>query len=243
MIIDSLENKRRILHRFLEVCAFEGVNDEVLEDAMQFCQIDVKFKNIIFECGVLDIIELYIDETNENLAKIIDETPNFEKLKIREKIKFALYNFFELQKEHQLALQRIRNFYFDLANFKNTKYGARPSAFAFKNAGKIADFIWKKIGDQSTDFNFYTKRLILSGVIISVFSTFVKDKTPNLEETKAKIDKKIEKVMKIEKFKAKMRGFKGDFEKKSREVLMDDEGNVKSFKEIIKDLPFIRLFN
>ena len=148
----------------------------------------------------------------------------------------------ENEQKQQLALQRIRNFYFDLSNFKNTKYGARPMALAFKSTKKIADGIWKSIGDQSTDFNFYTKRIILSSIILSSFAVFVKDKTTNLDETKAFIDKKIEKVMNIEKFKAKMRGFGQEFEQKSREIFMDDDGKKRNFKEIVKNLPFFRLF-
>lgn len=249
MIIDDIENKRKILEKFFEICPFEGVSEATLEKAMDLCKIDAKFKNIIFENGVLDLIEFYIDENNQKLARIIENKPNFANFKIRDKIKFALYNLFELQKDHQLALQRVRNFYFDMRNFSincdNTteKYGAKPMIMAFKNAAKISDFIWKALNDQSTDFNYYTKRLTLSKIIIASFQTFVKDNTTNLDETKHFIDKQVEKVMKFEKFKAKMRDFTTNLKNHSGEFFINEKGEIKNLKEIVKNLPFIRLFN
>ncbi len=247
MIIDDIENKRKILEKFLEICAFEGISESTLQHAMNLCEIDAKFKNIIFENGVLDLIEFYIDENNQKLAKIVKNTENFADFKIRDKIKFCLYNLFELQKNHQMAILRIANFYFDIRNFSlkiddsKGKYGAKPLTMAFTNAGKIADFIWKTINDNSTDFNYYTKRLTLSKIIISTFWVFVKDNTTNLSKTKSHIDAEVEKVMKFEKFKAKIGKFSTNLINHTCELFVDDKGEIKDFKKIIKNLPFIRL--
>ena len=39
-----------------------------------------------------------------------------------------------------------------------------------------------------------------------------------------------------------MRGFSQDFIKNSSEFFVNEEGEVKNLKEIVKNLPFIRLF-
>jgi len=249
MIIDNIENKRKILAKFLEISAFEGVNEEILEKSMVQCGIEAKFKSLIFENGVLSLIEFYIEEIVEKLAISIKNQVEFAEFKIREKIKFALYEIFEQQKDNKLALQRFRNFYFDLKNFQDKNYGARPILLAVKNSFKIADQIWFLIGDKSTDYNFYTKRLILAKIISRSFLVFLKDETNELEKTKSFIDAQIENVMKFEKFKAKVKSFSCNSQdkiceakEKLGEFFVDEDGKTKSVKEIVKNLPFIRLF-
>lgn len=242
MILDSIENKRKILANFLEICAFDGWSDATLAKAIELSEIDPKFQKIIFENGCLDLIEFYIEEKGAKLAKTIANTANFASFKIRDKIKFSLYNLFESEKDHKLALQRLRSFYFDLRNFSSIKNGPRPLFMAFKHVGKISDVIWSEIGDKSTDFNFYTKRLTLSKIILQTFAVFIKDESSDLSETKKFIDLQIEKVMKFEKFKSRVRNFSSDLKEKSCEFLHDENGKIKDPKQILKDLPFIRLF-
>lgn len=241
MLIDSIENKQKILANFLKIAEFEGFGEHALEQAIASSGIDSKFKNIIFENGCLDLIEFYIDEQNRALSEIINKTAGFQAWKVREKIKFCLYKLFENEEKNRLALARLRNFYFDIKNFKNGKNGPRPLYTAFKHVGKIADQIWILCGDKSTDFNYYTKRLTLSKIILKAFTIFIKDES--LEKTKTCIDGEIEKVMQFEKFKLKMRNARKDLQEKSREFFVDEKGNFKSVKQIVKDLPFIRLFN
>lgn len=242
MAINSRENKQKILQNFLKLCEFEGVSDEVLTRAVKESGIDEKFKNIIFENSVISLIEFYIEETNSEIADRVQNEMNFHQQKIRQKIQFCLYNLFEIQKNNRLALMRIRNFYFDIKNFKSTNLGPRPLFLSLKNAGKISDAIWKIIQDQSTDFNYYTKRLTLAKIIIQTFNVFLKDESENLIVTKNFIDKQIDSVMQFEKFKAKARNFKNNLQEKSAQFFHNDKGEVKNFKEIVKDLPFIRLF-
>lgn len=242
MILDSIENKQRVLANFLNICAFEGWNEAALSKAFELSEIDTKFQNLIFENGCLDLIEFYIAEQNRKLCTIIATTPNFSSFKVRQKIQFALHALFENEKNHRLALQRLQNFYFDVRNFSKIKQGPRPLFMAFKHVGKIADFIWIAIGDKSTDFNFYSKRLTLSKIILQTFVIFIKDESINLEITKKNIDLQIEKVMKFEKFKAKIKNFSASFKEKSCEFFQDENSNIKPIKQILQDLPFIRLF-
>ena len=65
------------------------------------------------------------------------------------------------------------------------------------------DAIWRAAGDTSTDYNFYTKRLILSGVYTSTAAVWFGDDTDGFEKTWAFLDRRIEDVMQIEKVKGK----------------------------------------
>lgn len=68
-----------------------------------------------------------------------------------------------------------------------------------------SDMIWRAIGDQSTDGNFYSKRTILSGVYASTFAIWLEDDSEDLARTRAFLDRRIENVMQIEKAKGQWR--------------------------------------
>lgn len=234
MLLDSNETKEKILAEFLPLCAFEGWGQDALLKAISNCQIDEKFADLIFENGCLDLAEFYLDFQNRNAAKRIAEIENFHSQKIRDKVRFALYARIDVEKNNQLALQRLGNFYLNPRNLTSFKMGARPAIQGVKACYKVADFIWKEINDQSTDFNFYTKRLTLVKIILRSFSIFVKDQSQDFAETKNFIDSQIEKVMKFEKCKMQMKKVFG-------EMFLNENGAPKSPKEFVKNLPFFRL--
>ena len=55
-----------------------------------------------------------------------------------------------------------------------------------------ADIIWKIAGDQSTDFNHYTKRILLSWVYLTTFACWAKDKDKTFQETRSFLDFKYQ---------------------------------------------------
>jgi ubiquinone biosynthesis protein COQ9 len=70
---------------------------------------------------------------------------------------------------------------------------------------RTADRIWRALGDQSTDENFYSKRAILTGVLASTYARWFSDNTPDHEDTWSFLDARIENVMQFEKFKARLK--------------------------------------
>lgn len=241
MILDSIETREKILAEFLQVCAFEGWNNDALRISLEKCGIDPKFSTLIFENGCLDLAEFYIESGNKKAAQKISRIENFAGRKIRDKIRLALYSRFEVEEENKIALQRLTNFYLNPKNLTSFETGPRPMIQALNSCYKIADFIWREINDQSTDFNFYTKRLTLGKIILRSIFVFVKDDSENSQTTKKFIDEQIEKVMKFEKFKAQVKGFTNRAKHECNEFLFDEHGELKSPKKILKSLPFIRL--
>jgi ubiquinone biosynthesis protein COQ9 len=66
--------------------------------------------------------------------------------------------------------------------------------------------MWRIAGDRSTDFNHYTKRVILMGVYGSTSLVFLDDDSEDLAATRAFLDRRIDDVMQFEKVKAQWRG-------------------------------------
>lgn len=234
MIIDSYENKIKILDEFLQNCVFHGWNIETLEKSAINCGILANQVSLIFDNGIFDLTEFYISENNKKTSEKIAKIDEFSKLKIREKINLILVTRFEIEHENKLQLQALFNFYATFDNIKSFENSLRPISLGFKNCYQIADFMWHEINDKSTDFNFYTKRFTLAKIIFQTTIVFMQDNSENLGKTKNYIAKQIDKVMKFEKCKAKLKNF-------TKEIILNENNSLKSFKDIIKELPFIRL--
>jgi len=241
MIIDSYENKKKILADFLQSCIFDGFSDETLKNSAKKVLGKETLIELVFENGCLDLIDFYIDEKNKETSKEIKKIEGFANFKIRDKIRTALYLRFESEIESKDQLQQLFTFYANPKNLCKAGKGIKPATRILKDFFKVADFIWYEIGDTSTDFNFYTKRVTLAKIIFRCLTIFIKD-DKKLSETKNMIDLEIEKVMIFEKYKAKYKAkFEAKFEGLVKNSFINENGLVKSPKEIIGDLPFFRL--
>jgi ubiquinone biosynthesis protein COQ9 len=69
---------------------------------------------------------------------------------------------------------------------------------------RSADLMWRLAGDTATDYNHYTKRLILSGVYGSTLLAWLDDQGDGWAETGAFLDRRLAGVMRFEKLKASL---------------------------------------
>lgn len=68
-----------------------------------------------------------------------------------------------------------------------------------------ADAIWNALGDSSRDYNWYSKRAILSGVYSSTLMYWLGDQSPGSIRSWDFLDRRIEGVMRIEKTKSRLK--------------------------------------
>ena len=140
-------------------------------------------------------IDLYIRGVDRALADWF--TPQrLERLKIREKIRSIVWKRLEIQAPAREAVRRALSI---LAMPQNV-----PAAL--KIGWRTSDLMWRIAGDTSTDYNHYTKRMMLGGVYASTLLVWLDDQTEGWAETASFLDRRIDDVMKIEKLKADWRG-------------------------------------
>jgi ubiquinone biosynthesis protein COQ9 len=77
----------------------------------------------------------------------------------------------------------------------------------FKNIFNISSDLWYLAGDQSSDYNYYTKRIILSSIISRIYFKMLCAKNYSREQLKKDIKEEIIKVGKFNKFKAECLSF------------------------------------
>ena len=186
-------NKKDFYLKLLRnISSFSNLGDAVFETFKQMKINEKEFEKLQKELLPMGIKTLML-EINEILnTKLQKEKKplNFSKFRINEKIKYFVL------KRLELFDQIVDKKKF----FKNT---LRPSYFINSNKilYKISDEIWFLSGDKSTDYNFYTKRLILMKIYALTFTFFVFDNSTNLEDTKRFLEKQIGLVLKFGKIK------------------------------------------
>jgi len=148
----------------------------------------------LFPGGHLSIIQMYLDEIDQAMTKE-SEKINLIRLKTHERIReLCILRLNIMVKEKDL----ISKTFLHLLLPNNYK-------FSSKNIYRTVDQIWFLAGDNSTDFNFYSKRVILASIYTSIMIHFINN--DNMEETLFLLNKLLRRVSKIPKIKSNISDF------------------------------------
>ena len=191
-----LEQLRRNLALAVgENAVFDGWTRTAVDSAAQQLGIDPVQARLAMPKSQTGMIDVYIEEVDRGLEAYF--TPErLSKLKIREKIRAIIWRRLEIMAPAREAVRRALAI---LAMPQNVP-------LALRIGWRTADRMWRIAGDTSTDFNHYTKRMTLGAVYGSTLLVWLDDKSEAWVETAAFLDRRIDDVMKIEKFKAEWRG-------------------------------------
>ena len=187
--------RRRLALAVGENAVFDGWSRAAIDSAAQQLGIDPVQARLAVPKSQAAMIDLYIQEVDRGLEAYF--TPKrLEGMKIREKIQSIIWRRLEIMAPAREAVRRALAI---LAMPQNVPQALRMS-------WRTADLMWRIAGDTSTDFNHYTKRLTLSAVYGSTLLVWLDDQSEGWQETAAFLGRRIDDVMKIEKFKAEWRG-------------------------------------
>jgi len=187
--------RRRLALAVGENAVFDGWTRAAVDSAAGQLGVDPLQARLAMPKGQAAMIELYIQEVDRALEAYF--TPErLAKLKIREKIRALVWRRLEIIGPAREAVRRALAI---LAMPQNLPLGLRIS-------WRSADLMWRIAGDTSTDFNHYTKRMTLGAVYGSTLLVWLDDESEGWTETAAFLDRRIDDVMRFEKFKAEWRG-------------------------------------
>jgi len=191
-----LEQLRRKLALAVgENAVFDGWSRQAVDSAAGQLGIDPVQARLAIPKTQAGMIDLYIQEVDRALEAYF--TPErLSALKIREKIRALVWRRLEIMGP---AREAIRRALATLAMPQNVSLALRIS-------WRTVDLMWRIAGDTSTDFNHYTKRMTLGAVYGSTLLVWLDDKSEGGSETAAFLDRRIDDVMRFEKFKARWRG-------------------------------------
>ena len=140
----------------------------------------------VFTGGLVALVEHLSAYADRMMLKTLEQQ-NLDEMRVRDRITFAVRCRLELMQPYREAMRRVAAF---LTLPSNVPLATRLTY-------QTVNAMWYAAGDTATDFNFYTKRGLLSGVYTSTLLYWLNDESNDCAETWSFLDRRIDNVMKI----------------------------------------------
>lgn len=182
----------RLVDAMLELVPESGWTRAGLEKAAEKAGLTPGQALLAAPNGVADVLEAF----GKRAARAAGEAVSGSTAKVREKVRAGVKGWLAALQSHKAAVKRAA------ATPANLLTGP-------KGLWAAADAIWAALGDKSTDYNWYTKRMTLVAVLGSTFAAWMG--TDEEAEVDAFLDRRIENVMQFEKFKTQAKNAFANF--------------------------------
>jgi ubiquinone biosynthesis protein COQ9 len=183
----------RLIAAALPHVPFDGWSRTTLEAAIVDSGVDAGLARLAFPRGGIDMALAFHRRADRQLAEELSAA-DLAGMRIRDRIVHCVRRRIELVATDREAVRRGATL---LGLPLHAPEGARA-------VWETADIIWNACGDDATDYNWYTKRMILSSVYSATMLYWLGDESPGFSRTWSFLDRRIEDVMRFEKTKAKL---------------------------------------
>ncbi len=168
---------------------FDGWSDPAFVAAVHDLGADLTVARIVCPRGAIDLAAQYHRDADRQLAKAL-QSADFAGLRFRDKVAMAV--------RMRLGMVDV-----ELVRRAASAFALPQNAvLASRLVWETADVIWQGLGDTSEDFNWYSKRLTLAGVISTTTLFWIGDETEDHADTWAFLDNRIDNVLQLDKVKA-----------------------------------------
>lgn len=180
--IDTIQ--REVVLKMLPHIAFDGWTMDVLHRASDETDYSKDLIQAAFSNGIRDAVTCFARYIDEGMLERLN-TLDTADMRVREKIKIGVQTRLEVLEEYKEA-ERLAVGFWTLPS--QARHG-------LKSIWQTADVIWEWAGDTATDYNRYTKRGLLSGVLAKTTLYWLNDESTNYQETDAFLDRQISRVL------------------------------------------------
>ena len=187
------EARERLIQAALPHVVFDGWSAATLDAAVADSGVDPGLARLAFPRAGIDMALTFHRRADRALADEL-AAADLADMRIRDRITHCVRRRIELVAEHRDAVRRGATL---LALPNHAAEGARA-------IWETADIIWTACGDTATDYNWYTKRMILGSVFSATVLYWLGDASPNFANTWSFLERRIEDIMRFEKTKAQL---------------------------------------
>jgi ubiquinone biosynthesis protein COQ9 len=178
--------RRALLEAALPDIAFDGWQDNVLARACEKTGIDIDDAEKALPGGMADLALYFSAWADEKMLQAL-KTEKLAAMRVRDRVALGLRRRLEILTPWKQAVSAT-----------TSVLGFSVQGLAVPKAvWQTADKIWIAAGDASTDYNHYTKRFLLSGVISATTLCWLSDDSPGHQETWDFLDRRIDNVLTI----------------------------------------------
>ena len=173
--------------------AFDGWSNSTFVAACREADISERKARLFCPRGALDLAIAFHKWGDDQFETAFTKN-KISELKVREKIKKAVELRIKLASDKEAVRRGVVLFALPIYAFEGSRL-----------IWDTSDLIWELIGDNSEDYNWYSKRAILSAVYASTVLYWLGDNSEGSEETWHFLDRRIEDVMKFETAKVQLK--------------------------------------
>ncbi|MEQ8354758.1 MAG: COQ9 family protein [Kiloniellaceae bacterium] len=184
---ETLARQRlRLLEAALRHVPFDGWTWTALDAGARDLALAPGEAARLFPGGPLELVRAFSAEADRRMLTAL-EGLDLGAMKVRDKIAAGVRLRLEAVAPHREAVRSGLTF-----------FALPPNAAAGLSClYRTVDAIWYAAGDKATDYNFYTKRALLSGVYSSTLLFWLNDKSEDRAATWAFLDRRIAEVLKV----------------------------------------------
>jgi ubiquinone biosynthesis protein COQ9 len=164
---------------------FDGWSWAALERGAEDAAIEKPLVRHAFPEGARDAVAAFSAWADHGLERRLAHR-DLAAMRVRDRVTLAVRTRLEILTPHKEAERKAL-----------ALIATPPGPFAARLLYNTCDRIWRLAGDTSTDYNFYTKRALLAGVVTSTTLVWLGDTTDGHEATWAFLDRRIENVMQM----------------------------------------------
>lgn len=182
-----------LLDAALPHVAFDGWSDASFKAAVRDSGMSEEEARALAPRGAVDLAVAYHRRGDAEMVARLKEA-DLSDMRFREKVVTALRFRLEAMRDRE-AVRRASTL------FSLPMHAAEGSKLVWETA----DHVWKALGDESRDGNWYSKRAILSGIWGATVLYWLGDDSVGHADTHDFIERRIEDVMRFEKMKGQLR--------------------------------------
>jgi ubiquinone biosynthesis protein COQ9 len=187
----TLDNtKLELAEEALSLIAKVGLKKDILAHAARVKGIDSAYTSLLFPNGNKDLLKYFSNMIDVKLEPKYGSI-NFVDMKVRERIFILVKLRIEEYTLYKVAIKKILQYYGNPLHI----------AWGLSQLWATSDKIWNVSQAHSTDFNYYTKRAILSIVYSSTLIYWLNDKSADNIKTWEFLDHRITDSLKLSKIK------------------------------------------
>lgn len=183
----ATEQQRKDLTMLVaELAPFEGWTNRALYEAASELGFSRERALVLFPRAIKDVVRafnLYLDQVMEEALP----ATGFDTLKVRERIATLIKARLNAMEPYRDGIKTGRTFFV-------MPYHVSDAAHSLYDT---VDRMWRLAGDQSEDYNFYSKRFLLSGVYSSTLLYWLEDSSDDYEKSSYFLDRRIAEVLRL----------------------------------------------
>lgn len=176
----------RLLEAALPDVAFDGWHENLLASAAARAGVTIDEAEDAFPDGTRGMALYFSEWADEEMRKKLARE-NMKDLRVRDRVMRGVDIRLRILTPWKAAVSSALSY-----------LGKPPGGFLLPaHVWRTADIIWQAAGDTSTDYNRYTKRFLLSGVIVATILYWLGDDSDNHADTSAFLARRIDNVLKV----------------------------------------------